>query len=91
MSLDQWAVAGIRGLNLLLWVSLGIDLWRHATLPLPIIARRLIVLVIVGGMAVLFIGAFTPTYLPVGFSRTLYTAYTGFAAMVALAVWKTWR
>jgi hypothetical protein len=91
MTADMAAIVGIRAVNAVLWIVLGIDLWRHATTPLPAISRKLMVFVLVGGMLVLLIGAFAPRYLPIDVSRALYTAYTGFAAMVALAVRSTWR
>ena len=74
-----------------LWIILGIDLWRHATIPLPAISRRLLIVVLVLGMLILVLGALVPTYVPVSTARWLYTAYTGFAAMVALAVRWTWK
>lgn len=81
----------IRGINAFLWIVLGVDMWLHSSRPLPPIARRLLILVLVGGMLVLLIGAFVPTYIPVNVGRWLYTAFTGFAAMVALAVRSTWK
>jgi hypothetical protein len=91
MTADMAAIVGIRAVNAALWLILGIDLWRHASTPLPAISRKLIVSVLVGGMIVLLICAFAPKYLPIDVSRMLYTTYTGFAAMVALAVRSTWR
>ena len=91
MSADMVAIVTIRGVNAVLWLILGFDLWRHATTPLPAISRRLLVVVLVTGMLVLLVGAFAPKYLPIDVSRMLYTAYTGFAAMTALAVRSTWR
>jgi hypothetical protein len=91
MSPDMALIVSIRAVNAGLWIALGIDLWRHASTPLPAITRKLMVAVLVGGMLVLLIGAFAPTYLPIDVSRLLYTAYTGFAAMTALAVRSTWR
>jgi hypothetical protein len=66
-------------------------MWRHPSIPLHPTARRLIIVVLVGGMGVLFIGAFAPMYIEPTVARTLYTVYAGFAAMVALAVRRTWR
>lgn len=90
MEADDWLIAAIRGINLILWVELGRDLLNHGSSQLPQLARRLIVVVIVAGMSILFIGAFAPT-LPMGTARLAYTFYTGFAAMVAVAVRWTWK
>lgn len=91
VSADQAAFILIRGVNAFLWIALGADLWVHSSTPLPPTTRRLLVVVLVLGMVVLLIGAFVPRYIPVDVSRWLYTAFTGFAAMVALAVRSTWR
>lgn len=90
MSPDQLALACVRVLNAILWIELGLDLWRHASTPLPEISRRLIVVVLVAGMCILAFGAFASIIEP-GIGRVLYTVYTGFAAMVAFAVRRTWR
>lgn len=91
MSADQLAIAAVRAVNAVLWVLLAIDLWRHAAIPLPVISRRLVIVVIVAGMGILLFGAFAPMYLDGGIVRVIYTIYTGFAAMAALAILKTWR
>ena len=91
MSADQVAFLVIRGGNALLWIILGVDLWRHSYMPLPAISRRLLIVVLVMGMLVLVLGALVPSSVPVATARWLYTAYTGFAAMVALAVRWTWK
>lgn len=90
MSPDQILIAAIRITNFLLWLDLGFDVLRHSQM-LPPLTRRLIVLVIVGGMGVLVIGAFAPTYVPPDLARNIYTAYTGFAAIIALAIRRTWK
>ena len=87
---DDWLIALVRAVNLIVWLELGRDLLNHGSTPLPQLARRLIVVVIVAGMGILLIGAFAPA-LPTGTARLLYTFYTGFAAMVAVAVRWTWR
>lgn len=90
MEADDWLIALIRFVNLVVWAELGRDWLMHPHIPLPSIARRLVTIVIVTGMGILFIGAFAPA-LPAGTARLLYTFYTGFAMMVAVAVRWTWR
>lgn len=78
----------IRGLNLALWVLLGI---RILVLDRPVsrMARNTIIMVVIFGMGVLFLGALVPFGFPGEAARLIYTAFTAFAAIVALGLLTT--
>lgn len=88
---EQWIIALIRILNLVVWIDLGYDWMRHSNVPLPYLTRRLVVLVIVLGFTALVIGAFAPVYVDPANTRLMYTVYTAFAAVAGFAIRRTWR
>lgn len=73
----------IRSTALVLWLVAGRKIFDHSISPL---GRRMTITVIWGGLAAFVIGGLTPFGLPVDLARTVYTAFTAYAAIVALAL-----
>lgn len=78
----------VRGANLLLWVILGCRIIQ-ADRPVSGMARNVITLVIMFGMAVLFFGALVPFGLDGQVARLVYTAFTAASAIVAISLLTT--
>lgn len=78
----------IRGFNLLVWIVLAT---RIIVLDRPVsaFARKTILLVIVFGMGVLFIGALVPFGIPGPLARTIYTSFTAFSAIAGTSLLTT--
>jgi hypothetical protein len=86
--LIDWAAVGtllIRSANAIVWVALCIGVLRRDR-PVYPVERRLLVTVLMSGMIVLAIGALTAFGLPGDAARFLYTAFTAYALIVALAI-----
>lgn len=84
MELDV-ATLAIRVGNFALWAGLSYRILRTDR-PVSGAARRMILLVIVSGMAVLTIGALVPFGFPGNWARLLYTSFTAAASIVALSL-----
>lgn len=88
--MDELAIGSliIRGVNCLLWVTVVVKILRHDR-PVSRLARQLISLVLLFGMAVLFMGSTVPFGFPGDVARVLYTSFTAFAGLIALAILTT--
>lgn len=78
----------VRGINLALWLVVARRLLRRQE-PLPLLTRRVVVLVMTFGMAVLFLGALVPFGFPGDVARMVYTVFTAFAALAAFGILTT--
>lgn len=75
----------IRGVNLILWAAVFGRILRNG-LPINRFARSMVATVLLFGMAVLYIGGLVPFGLDAEVTRWLYTAFTAYAAIVALGI-----
>jgi hypothetical protein len=79
----------IRASNAALWLVIGIHAFRWNK-PLSRFGRRIVWTVIAIGMIVLAVGGLVPMGIISGqFARVMYTAFTAYAAIVALALLST--
>lgn len=78
----------IRGINLLLWLGVVKRIIEDDR-PLSRLARRMVGLVIVFGMAVFVVGSLVPFGFPGQWASLIYTAFTAFAAILAVALLST--
>lgn len=78
----------VRGVNLVLWIVVAARiLVRNQSLSL--LARRAVATVIVFGMSVLVLGATVPFGFPGHLATLIYTAFTAYAAILAVALLST--
>jgi hypothetical protein len=75
----------IRAINAFLWTIVCVRIVQHDQ-PVPRIIRLLIVTVILGGMWVLTFGGLAPFGVPGEVARFIYTAYTAYAGIIAVAI-----
>lgn len=78
----------IRAINLGLWLVVAFRISRGG-IPVSNLARRIIITMIVFGMSVFLIGALVPFGFPGTWASLLYTAFTAYAAIIALALLTT--
>lgn len=78
----------IRVVNAALWVWLGARILSD-DVPINRLARRMVVTVLIFGMSMLAIGGFAPFGLPQEAVRWLYTIFSAYSAIVALALLTT--
>lgn len=74
----------IRTVNAIAWCYVGIHFIREG--PLSPLGRRMTATVIVAGMVALAIGGLTPFGFPPEVARFIYTIFTAYALIVALAI-----
>lgn len=76
----------IRGINAVLWVVVVLRILRHDRPTLRMV-RQLVGIVVLVGMCLLAFGSLAAAGLVPGFwARDAYTIYTGFTAVIALAI-----
>jgi hypothetical protein len=76
----------IRGINAVLWTAVIYEVLRSGQ-PLPRLVRNLSATVILFGMWALFLGGLTTVgAVPGDVARFIYTTFTAYAALVALAI-----
>jgi hypothetical protein len=80
---EQIVQTFIRGVNAVLWGIVIIRILRRDR-PVLRLERQLIGMVVLAGMWLLFIGS--TGFLPMGWAKLLYTAYTAIAAVIAFAI-----
>jgi hypothetical protein len=79
--------SGIRLANALVWTVFVVQIMRRKARAINLTARRLVLSVIFLGMWLLFIGSLAQVRLiPGDVVRTLYTVFTGYAAVVGFAI-----
>lgn len=74
----------IRASAFLLWLRIAVRYW--ASPPLTIAGRRLVLLVVVLGLACFVAGGLSPFLVPGWLARLLYTGFAAYASIVALAI-----
>lgn len=76
----------LRTANFILWTLVVIRVFKHDK-PVSRLARQLISIVLFFGMGILDIGALVPFGIVSSeVSRTVYTAFTAFAGLIALGI-----
>lgn len=75
----------IRAGNLVLWFLVATRVLLRDE-PLTVLGRRMVATVVVFGMTVFVVGALVPFGLPGQLASYIYTAFTAYAAGVALAL-----
>ncbi len=76
----------IRTINFILWTLVVIRIFRHDR-PVDRLTRQLFSVVLIFGMGVLAVGSLSPfDILPDGSTRMMYTVFTAFAGLIALAI-----
>lgn len=80
-----YGTLAIRLVNALLWTSVVLTI-LHRDKPVTPLIRRLISTILLFGMWVLVIGGIVPLGFPGEAARMVYTIFTAYAGLIALAI-----